>query len=1094
MRAMAAATLAAMSAVAAAAAKEPVEYRLPKMRATPVVDGVVGADEWRDCVGGFGFCTYPGDTAGPVPVSYKIGRAGDRLFIAAERPVGPAGVGVPKSERTRSWGVTSDDNFEFVFVGDRTTEEPDFKHLIVNSSGEKMSLAFSGGKRTRWTAPSMVAKSVVTTNLWTFEMSIAFSDIGFEETPPENHSIRLCHTFFNVGSKSGYQSSARPKENTYFTAQRTIPLVFDDNAPAVELLEGASDRGKWRTTLRLANPTDKELKLAVKVQGRPSDSQPGGIDETVPLAPGEERVMPVEGPIIGDELVDMMSEVRDAEDGRCFAFRRINWRPNAPAPEWVFSADAGRKLRVKFAYYPSYDKMRLRADVSRFENRPEAVFFSLVDSAGAELAKTKVVVGTNNLAETIWDVPDLKAATQRSGKGEYKLLASVPGEKADEYEFRRDVFGWEGYKGGSAATVPAPFTPVARRPGANAGEEVVSVVLREHTIDGRSGMWKQVVAAGKPLLARPMRLVGDSGSVSVEQKWDCDGCCELFLTLPAGEYGSLSIEIPVCAERAKLMHACAFGLRGNTAGEIPHETGLVWASRMLRTRGYIGDYLPYVWIGGPLRGIAVFGESDRGWETVDGGPSCQEIWREDDGTVVLKLNIIQKKAVLTAPRTIHLGMQATPTKPMEDGWRGIGIGTLLGSCKSWGAYQGCDSVKPFDGTDEFFRKMGEARRTGRQDKAYMSNAVERCVAMSGATGAGAERVRKNYAVNFAIAMRESAQRAKSPDKRLVFYTNGRGVHLGSAEGITFCDEWERSAFAARPYAFSDTSSYGLDPCASFRDYAAFWYEKMLSTKACDYLYWDCIYCQPNTDLVGTEAYVTPSGETQPGCGIFNMRALVRRGAALQSELGLECRRNWVHMTNTALSPILSFAGVNYDWEDVDGDKPLHERYSRARIQAETIGRQHGNKVAVMGYFATKDRKSAKLQRLERCGAGLCLTHEIGWGRVPAWGAARRRLVDLGYTKPDAKVWNYWDEDVPFPVAITGGETSALAFAQGGRAVVVASDWSGGGEYVIRPDAKALGLKAGFRARNIETGEEIPVSDGAAKVSLGKYDFAMVVFE
>ena len=61
-------------------------------------------------------------------------------------------------------------------------------------------------------------------------------------------------------------------------------------------------------------------------------------------------------------------------------------------------------------------------------------------------------------------------------------------------------------------------------------------------------------------------------------------------------------------------------------------------------------------------------------------------------------------------------------------------------------------------------------------------------------------------------------------------------------------------------------------------------------------------------------------------------------------------------------------------------------------------------------------------------------------------------------------------------------------------VVVVSDWSGGAEYSIAPDAKTLGLKAGFRARNLETGEEIPVADGAAKVTLGKYDFAMVVFE
>ena len=200
------------------------------------------------------------------------------------------------------------------------------------------------------------------------------------------------------------------------------------------------------------------------------------------------------------------------------------------------------------------------------------------------------------------------------------------------------------------------------------------------------------------------------------------------------------------------------------------------------------------------------------------------------------------------------------------------------------------------------------------------------------------------------------------------------------------------------------------------------------------------------------------------------------------------------MTNTALAPVLSFAGMNYDWEDTAGDMPLQERYSRECIQAQSIGRQFGNQVAVMGYFATKDPNSEKLKWLHRTGTGVCLTHELQWYRVKEWREIHGRLVDWGYRLPTTRVWNYWDEDVPLPVDVKGGVAAALAMAKaGGEALVVVSDFESGGDYTLRPDAAALGLKPGFRALDFETGAELPVVGGAVRVSLKRLDYAIVLF-
>ena len=40
------------------------------------------------------------------------------------------------------------------------------------------------------------------------------------------------------------------------------------------------------------------------------------------------------------------------------------------------------------------------------------------------------------------------------------------------------------------------------------------------------------------------------------------------------------------------------------------------------------------------------------------------------------------------------------------------------------------------------------------------------------------------------------------------------------------------------------------------------------------------------------------------------------------------------------------------------------------------------------------------------------------------------LIRIKFTKTmDVDVWNYWDEDVPFPVAVSGLEVATLAMAK-----------------------------------------------------------------
>ena len=1086
------------------------EFRLPLMKAVPTVDGTVDAAEWRDAHGFHGYCVYPKDTLGAVEAMTYIGRTADRLYVASVCEIGPAGLLNNCKARRGNTPCSNEDTFEFILMPDRTQKKPTLLSMIFNFNGAYMTQTQWEGTMKSWIPESAEIKSQVVGGRWHMEWSVRLDEIGFKPELADRHGLRICRNWRRIGGGWGFQSSLRAKDQPFFNTTGALPFNFADG-PAVQVAGNVRQGGtsRWSLAMRLSNPTSKELKLKVFCDGRPVNSQPGQLLNELTLAPGETRELPFGGPILGDETVNLLVSVTDAADGTVYYRRQHIWRPNAPEVAWLKPGAEAAGPGLKFAYFPSHDRMRIQADLSKTpeKTRPATVSVAIRNAKKDVLWSKELALGKDGIFDDVVTVPDLRAATKASGDGAYTLTLVAKGMKDGTVEqaFRRDVFDWEGNTLGLSDVIPAPFEKIVRLFDCSdcsieGKHDHVKVVLRDHLVDKKTGLWKQVNAAGKDILARPMALVSggrtieqseqsNNSSFSASAEWDVDGLMIWKLTLKPGHYEPMAIEIPIKAERAKLTHACADGMRYNGAGEVPAGTGRVWDSSKAPRTAIVGDYLPYVWVGGPLRGIAVCGENDKGWVIGDGKTPCQEIVREADGTVVLKLNVIQKACDLKEARTIKIGFQATPVKPMEKDWRSSPIGGLMGSCWCWGAAVPCDALAPFDGTDEFFRKMGEARRTGVIDEAYFADALTRCIAMKKGAKDYANYC-KSMTNHFNYAKHQMKGRHGHPESRAVFYTNGRGVELGIPSGTTFCDQWVCDEFGPHAFGRFDTRSYALDPDRTFGDYAAWWWKKMLESGACDYLYWDDVFCQSNFDLVGNDAYRLPDGTIQPASGIFNQRAIVRRCAVLQAEMGRICHKNWVHMTNTALAPVLAFAGMNYDWEDAAADSSLQERYSKASVQAQSLGRQFGNQVAVMGYFSTKDKE--KLKWLHRTGTGAVITHEIHWPRVPEWNAANKKLTDWGYRLPTTRVWNYFDEDVPFPAAIAGGDNAALAMAKdGGEAVIVVSDWDKGGDYVIRPDAAALGLKDGFTAYDLETGKDLPVSDGAVRVKLSKMDYVMI---
>lgn len=863
---------------------------------------------------------------------------------------------------------------------------------------------------------------------------------------------------------------------------------------------GAKGADAYEVAVRAKNVAEKPVALRFSARARPRDSQPAAKEEIFILRPNEERLLCLSGSALGDEPVCLDLGV-GSEDGKTTYFsRRRVFTPHAPEPDWMRAPSA---VSFRFGYYPYQNTIHAAVDVTGCDgfDRLTSLAFAVFPKGGEKAVAEKIFkADSSGRTEIFWsDVPELDGEYVCRVKG-----IGLDGVAAEE-TFLRRRFAWERNKFGLSDLVPAPFEKVkiAEVPAADVGgrpsAEKVSVVMREHIVDLKTRLWRQVTAHGKEILARPMVLVGNGGdgksALRARSSWDVDGMCEWLLTLPPGRYEPMSLEIPLKKDVAWLYHACTDGLRFNPAGRIPSGKGRVWDSLSLKKNKIIGSYVPYLWVGGTLRGLAVFGENDKGWVLAQNTKiPCHEIIRESDGTVVVRLNLIQKTVDIVKPQTIRLAFMATPVKDMPENWRAKEYGAFLGSCWSWGAETACCSLEPFDGTDEFFRQMGAARRSGKMDTTYLKRAVESYPYRGKTfTPAWSNEV-KNILNHFRHGLYHAQQ---AGDKgRLLFYTNARGVHYGDplGQGRTFLNSWSRFEYRSREFGRNERRGYDLDPVESYRDYAAWWYRRMLSTGACDYLYWDDVYLTPVENLVETDAYRLPDGSIQPATGIFNMRALIRRAAVLQTELGKDPSGNWVHMTNTAIAPICSFAGVNYDMEDTSGNDPMQVKYPKDYLLACVIGRQFGNRVGVMGYFHPDTKKRGEW--LHRTGAGVVLTHELRWNRSSGhkWEKYHKLLCDWGYRTAAVDVWNYWDEDVAYPLTVTGVENASIVMAKkaAGEAYVCISSFSPeDGSVTVAPDAVRLGLGAGWSATDAETGKAISTENGAFRLDIPRYDWRLV---
>lgn len=362
---------------------------------------------------------------------------------------------------------------------------------------------------------------------------------------------------------------------------------------------------------------------------------------------------------------------------------------------------------------------------------------------------------------------------------------------------------------------------------------------------------------------------------------------------------------------------------------------------------------------------------------------------------------------------------------------------------------------------------------------------------------------------------------------LVAYTNGRGINwmvspTEKAEAWTYNDEWTIFDVAdprwdknvaswlrilrewSNEYNRHDQGDgfimgvwYDVDPIPSMTDMMLYYHRKMLENGMADGIYWDDIFLRANYNPVLGPGYIGDDGKIHAGVNIYAFRDLIKRTSVMQyHDLHMIPLTN-PHMTNSNIIPILSFSTVNLDAEDIGSGttaSDFQDRFGLDKDCAKAFVEMTGFQTGSIGTI--HDQFHGDRPHTIRTAMAVALVHEfkVATYDTVSFFPTYEKLSKFGYGKPDCKVYRYWEG--PQPVTASGAPVKMLVLQRpqetGNKAYVIVGSFGEGGDVNFSLDATKLGLPAGYRVYDDETGAELPpLAPNQYSVSIVKHEYKLI---
>jgi hypothetical protein len=670
-------------------------------------------------------------------------------------------------------------------------------------------------------------------------------------------------------------------------------------------------------------------------------------------------------------------------------------------------------------------------------------------------------------------------------------------------------YPWLHNKLGMSKLIVPPFTAI------KVSENNLSCILRDYQI-GKTGLPKQIKAKGKNILAAPItyhalskgkELKWQSTGINISKKdktqvkysalnkskvlnvridgeFEYDGMLKLSFNIkPNKTYAEINqfyINIPLKKEFAKLYHAAGVGVRINPAGKLPQGQGCIWNSRLI-PQMTMENFIPYVWIGDELRGISYVADKDRDWQHCKKRDAV-ELHRDTKGNVSIRINLLNGPLKLGKARKIVLAVMATPVKPMPKDWRawsdnasvlqlpGRKFLQCLYSNYYWGCYYGWMGRYPDKQRFEYFKKLTEAKNTGKVDYKYIKTWVNSIDCKD-------KHAKKKSVSGHTISAFNMMRGLNKYKEKSLFYIytcmTDKAVKLPEYE--VFRDEWE---YKNRMHTQK-----------SVQDYSLYYFNKLFDC-GLGGIYFDNTFLVNKFAWPTGEGWIDSKGNIRPSAGIWRSRQYIKRVATLMVERGMEpflC----LHNTNTTIYPTMSFATNTMGMEWKYGNSDFQERYTPAYIRTVNLGKQGGFFPTAIGGIT--NCKGAKKTWATRTMLAMLCPHEIQ-PTCTRWDAKIIRKLyqiiwDFGKAEPDTEFLPYWDAKNLIKVSDKGLLVSA--YKRGKKLLLICSDYKSNSPVKITFDLKKFRFDKIKSAKNAETGEKISFNFDNINLLVKKHDIALI---
>jgi hypothetical protein len=672
-------------------------------------------------------------------------------------------------------------------------------------------------------------------------------------------------------------------------------------------------------------------------------------------------------------------------------------------------ADEALGKACVFAYYPSLRKLAVKLDLpsamqSDAWERYSLAAVTIRDNDRKSDVVHKQMELSKGAGESLLDLPALADGTY-----ELRVALGESGPFTAK-QFEHKNFPWLGNKLGTSREVYPPYQPILvegrearvvlrsyRMNDLGLWDSVVSegrellaapVTLHVSTDEGEE-RWQST--AGQWVSVEPDRAVykaeAKTGAVQVHtvSTIEYDGCMRVEMELLPGRQRRrirrLWLEIPIADREAPLFHYVTMeGIRRNYAGATPRggkitwisppegtddpdqwrmvaypplwkaepggDDGILWTCRDTSPWKRVSktDFVPYIWLGGGERGIAWFGDNPRGY-VLDSTGTMQVLERAGE-KLILRVDLVNRPWVPQEGRKIVFGLQASPTRPMPEGWRSrVAVPALpIGDMACWGGHE-CSDKYP-DGHD--FRVVDEImkvrrtcvldptvfatidqerpaywKRIGTQDRvssprtswldwviavAMVNLAIPqeaqnaRQGVILGAVmspyryhvdGAAGEGPPDNQANPVWLTVpRDNLYPEGIPqqvaDTPLAIYFEEHASDIATEEWIVYQDEWRAMQFASdRNGPFTqllpeNNFKYGHQGCPVSYRDFTLWYANEWMKRGIS-IYLDNVFLETDYNTMTSAAYVSGDGDIQPAAPLWDQREYYKRLWVLEQE-------------------------------------------------------------------------------------------------------------------------------------------------------------------------------------------------------------------